>query len=95
MQLLPGFNGGGINTIDEFIPGRGGIRKKNPDFIPPVAPSPTRRDPEIVAAREKQRLTEQRRKGRRSTILTSGRGVEDKLGVTRPQARGGAELLGG
>ncbi len=92
MQLLPGFGGG--NTTDEFLPTphRPGARRPNPNFIP-APPTPTRQDPEISAAREKQRKAELSRRGRRSTILTSGRGVEGKLGVTRPQARG-AELLG-
>jgi len=58
-----------------------------------VPPPPPVAVPEAVLKREK--LAERKRKGRRSTILTAGRGLDDALGlVNRPQARG-AELLGG
>ncbi len=96
MQLLPGFapltaigkrpklgvEAAFDSAFDSSSPG---VKK--------VAPPPTRQDPEISAARERQRKAELKRKGRRSTILTSARGVKEKLGVTRPQARG-ATLLG-
>jgi len=60
--------------------------------IPPLPPPPTSDDPRIAAAREKQRLVGLKRKGRRSAILTSGRGVKEPLGtVNRPSA----QLLGG
>lgn len=62
----------------------------------PLPPLPTREDPEIEQARKRAQIAEKLRRGRRSTILTSGRGVEDQLGsVSRPEARGGATLLGG
>jgi hypothetical protein len=62
---------------------------------PPELPEvPTIDDPEIAAARERQRQAELRRKGRRAAILTGGQGVTDPLGVVnRPQARS-ATLLG-
>lgn len=66
-----------------------------PNIPPPpeLPPVPTREDPEISAARERQRQADLRRRGRRATILTGGRGVEDELGVVnRPQA--GATRLG-
>ena len=88
MQLLPGFGSGSPSAVTDVTAGL--LGRKPPASLPPL---PTRRDPEIAAARKKQRDIELRRKGRRSTILTSGRGVEDQLGVSRPQARG-AELLG-
>ena len=61
----------------------------------PLAPLPTRADPEIAAAKKRQAEADKLRKGRRSSILTSGRGAEDILGsqITRPEARG-AKLLG-
>lgn len=61
----------------------------------PLPPLPTQDDPAIAEARKIQRTSELRRKGRRASILTSGRGVEDELGTAanRPQARA-AKLLG-
>lgn len=62
-----------------------------PDPLPPL---PKRTDPEIEAARKKQRLLAKRRKGRGASILTSGQGVEGGLGsVSRPEARS-SNLLG-
>jgi len=68
----------------------------SPELPPPPPPPPTREDPEVVASKERQRLSELRRKGRRSTVLTGGQGVEEsELGaVSRPEARSGAQLLG-
>jgi hypothetical protein len=65
----------------------------------PVTPLPapiTRDDDRVKKARDDAIRTEKKRKGRKSTILTSGRGVDDdQLGsVTRPEARN-AKLLGG
>jgi len=58
----------------------------------PLPPLPKREDPEIEAKRKRQLTAEKLRKGRRSTVLTSGRGVQDELGeVSRPRA---AKLLG-
>jgi hypothetical protein len=62
--------------------------------VPEVAEVPTEDDPEVLAARERQRQAELRRRGRRAAILTGGQGVTDPLGVVnRPQARS-ATLLG-
>lgn len=60
---------------------------------PPPPPVPKRTDPEVDEAGRRQREADRLRRGRRATILTSSRGVEDQLGVTRPEARG-ARLLG-
>jgi len=65
-----------------------------PDPIPPP-PIPKREDTENVEARKRQRQAQKLRKGRASTILNTGRGVEDNLGsVSRPAARS-ASLFGG
>ncbi len=65
-----------------------------PKAPPPLPPLPTRADPAIEAARKRQQTSALMRKGRRASILTSGRGVEDELGtVSRPEARG-AKLFG-
>lgn len=74
-------------------------KPKAPPPLPPLQPLPplpTRADPEIEAARKRQQTAAKLRKGRRATILTSGRGLEeDKLGtVSRPKARS-VKLLGG
>lgn len=66
--------------------------------LPPAPPPPPKRDdPDVTAAREKARLAELRRKGRRASVLTSGSGVDDdSLGggsISRPTARS-AKLLG-
>lgn len=58
---------------------------------PPEAPGappapPTRDDPAVAAARERLRLSEKRRRGRRAAILTSGRGVETPAGLIRRTA---------
>ncbi len=83
MQLLPGFGGG--NPATSAIGGAlSGVR--------PATPPPSRTDPAIAAARKKQRGIELRRKGRRASILTSGRGLAERTPVNRPQAK--AELLG-
>lgn len=61
----------------------------------PLPPLPTRKDPEIEAARKRQQQADKLRRGRRSSILTGGQGVTEPLGaVNRPEARS-AELLGG
>ena len=62
-------------------------KKQEPAPLPAV---PTRDDPAILAAREKLRLSEQRRRGRAATNLTGGLGATD---VFRPVART-AQLLG-
>ena len=53
---------------------------------PKITAAPTRADPSVVEARERQRLSALKRRGRASTILTES---EDQLGATpvaRPQA---------
>lgn len=61
---------------------------------PPGTKIPKITDPEIIEARKLAKRRAKLRKGRGSTILTSGRGVEDQLGsVGRPVARA-ATLLG-
>lgn len=61
---------------------------------PSVPPPPTREDPSIAEAKRKQRQAELMRRGRRASVVTSSRGVEDELGtVNRPEARA-AQLLG-
>ena len=66
----------------------------------PPPPLPTRKDPEIGAARERQRLASLRQSGRRATIMTSAAGLddEDTLGgspIRRPTARAASVLGGG
>jgi len=84
MQLLPGGNGGLLQGVASGVmPGK-----------PSVPPLPSRQDPEVIAARERQRQIELNRSGRRASTLTGPRGVQDKLGVVnRPQARE-SQLLG-
>lgn len=73
-----------------ILPGFGGA----PSPPPAPAPVPTVEDPAIAEAKKKQRTSELQRRGRRASILTSGKGVEGDLGaVNRPEARG-ARLLG-
>ena len=63
---------------------------------PAPAPLPKvvkREDPEIEAARKRALVSAKLRKGRKSTILTSGRGLVDGLGTSSPEARS-AQLLG-
>jgi len=50
---------------------------------PFYAPYPTREDPYVVAARERARIAALEAKGRKSTILTSGEGVEGDAPVKR------------
>ena len=74
----------------QLLPGFGG----SPQLPPPPPPIPTREDPAIAAAREKERLAALRRSGRRATNIT---GLNDQLGsarVVQPELRGGAETLG-
>lgn len=66
-----------------------------PNAPAPPPPLPTRGDPEVAAARKREKLAARRRGGRASSILTSGRGVEEQLGtVSRPEATRASELLG-
>lgn len=72
-----------------------GFNSAGPGPLPAPTPITSKPDPAIAEAKERLRLSERRRKGRRATIVTSARGVQDELGsVSRPQARA-ARLLGG
>lgn len=69
----------------------------SPPSIPAPAPPPPpvqRDDPAVAAAAEKRRLSEKQRKGRSAAILTGGQGVTEDANLSRPEARGGAQLLG-
>lgn len=64
-----------------------GFSSPKPPPIQPLPPPITREDPEIKAAKEKQRRSELQRKGRRSQILT-GSDIESTFGdVSRPEAK--------
>lgn len=64
-----------------------GFSSSAPAAPAPLPPLPEREDPTVLEAREKLRLSEKRRKGRRASILTSGSGLEDELGIVhRPSA---------
>lgn len=103
MQLIPG----GGDAMDAALPfvGPTKVAKKGVDEAveqitpkmpeaPAIPPPPSVEDPEIADARKKQTDTELKRRGRKASIMTSARGVEDELGVVnRPQARAAA-LLG-
>jgi len=66
-----------------------------PVIPPPPPPPPTTETKDAQNALNRSLVAERKRRGRRATILTSPRGIQDQLGViNRPQARG-AELLGG
>lgn len=66
-----------------------------PKAVPPP-PVATETDPDVQAAAEeaaeKARIADRKRKGRRSTILTSAQGLGDDAGV---QSQGLKTLLGG
>jgi hypothetical protein len=71
---------------------------EGPKLTPPPKPLPppvTRKDQAVKDARTNAIKEAKNRRGRKSTILTSGRGVsDDQLGVTRPEAKS-ATTLGG
>jgi len=58
--------------------------------LQPAQPKPLvmREDPAVEEARKRQRLAARRRKGRRSTIVTGGAGVQGLAPLSRPQALG-------
>jgi len=68
----------------------------DPIPVTPLPPPVSRDSQAVKDARANAIRKEKKRKGRKSTILTSGRGVEDdQLGIIqRPEARN-AKLLGG
>ena len=67
---------------------------KAPDIPEPPPPPTAAADPAIEEAKNRQRRSELLRRGRRSAILTSSRGVGDELGtVNRPSAEG-SNVLG-
>lgn len=75
------------------LPGNFGGGGDSPE---PLKPLPQREDPSVIESREKLRLSEKRRKGRRATILTGGRGIQDDdLGNMGTGGQGGgAQVLG-
>ena len=89
--LASGLGIGGASAV-------GAIGKKLiPDIPDPGALTalPTAGDPEIEAARKRQREQERLRSGRRASIMSGGQGVASPLGVvSRPEGRA-AELFGG
>jgi hypothetical protein len=72
-----------------LFPGFGGA----PSAPPPLPPVPTREDPAIAEAREKLRLAERRRAGRRATNLTGSEATLGNSRVARPGASP-SKLLG-
>lgn len=108
MQLIPG-GGDATNAAVPFVGPTKGAKKgvdKAVDVLAPnlpevpeaLPPPPSAQEPAISAAmeeaRKKQTATDLKRRGRKASILTSARGVENELGVVnRPQARAAA-LLG-
>jgi hypothetical protein len=61
--------------------------------IPPTPP-PGADAPEVLAARKKQEEMERQRRGRRSTIMTSGTGVAEDPAVLGRPAASGSRLFG-
>ena len=72
-----------------LFPGFGG----GPSAPPPLPPLPTREDPAIAAAKEKLRLAERRRSGRRAANLTGTQATLGNSLVARPAAST-SQLLG-
>jgi hypothetical protein len=58
-----------------------------PKLPPPPPPLPTPEDPAIEEERRKRLISERLRKGRSSTILTSGLGDSKPADVVRPDLR--------
>ena len=58
-----------------------------PSLPPEPPPPPTPEDPAIEEARRKRLMSEQKRKGRASTILTGGLGDQSSVTVDRPGLR--------
>ena len=96
--------GGGIirplfgDKVGDFFDPLKIFKAADPVDPPPPLPPPVTRDSKAVRdARAAAIRNEQKRKGRKSTILTSSRGVEDdQLGIiSRPEAQNASTLLGG
>jgi hypothetical protein len=66
----------------------GGLFSGPPDIPPPPPPPPTPEDPAIKRRREEVRLAALQRKGRASTVLTSGTGDTTAAPVKRPTLGG-------
>lgn len=64
----------------------------SPKPPPPPPPLPKLDDPAIEEARRKRRLSELKRSGRRSTILTGGAGDITEANIEKPELR---KTLGG
>ena len=64
-----------------------GFSQNAPALPPPPARVVKRDDPAIAAASRKQRLSDLRRKGRASTIITGGLGVTGDVPLNRPSAQ--------
>ncbi len=75
-----------------------GFSPKAPALPPPPPPAPTRSDPatqtNLADASKKQRASELRRKGRKSTRIAPRAGELGEAPVARPEARA-AKVLGG
>lgn len=78
-----------IETMINIFPGKGVFSK--PDAPAALPPPPTFDDPAIAAAKEKLRLSEKRRKGRRASVLTSNRGVDNNSPVIKRVAALGGD----
>lgn len=64
-----------------------GFSSGPPRSPPPPAPVVKRADPAIAAAASKQRLSDLKRKGRASTIVTGGLGVTGDVPLNQPSAQ--------
>ena len=64
---------------------------RGPSAPAALPPPPTTDDPSVTAAREKLRLSEKKRRGRRASVLTSSRGVQESTGVIKRSAALGGE----
>ena len=74
-----------------FITNLFGKKKKAPLPLPAL---PTREDPELEIARKKAIVAARVRQGRRTSVLTSGGGLEEDEEVIRRAGARRAKLLG-
>lgn len=72
-----------------IFPGKSIFSPPKPPALSAPPPIPTREDPAIAAARDKLRLSEKRRRGRRAAILAP---PEDSL--SEPIMARGSQILG-